>query len=114
MLVNAGLKIIYKNRPKKATSARAVGGGVSIIFRRANGHFRESKIVGNKFELVLAIGKVGKVGKVQRLVAVACVYLEPRLKAAQLERIRGMINREILALKAKLDDPLIFVGGDLN
>lgn len=30
-----GLKIFYKNRPKKAASQRRVGGGVSIIFRKS-------------------------------------------------------------------------------
>ena len=104
------LKIIYKNRPKNAVGARRVGGGVSIIFDKSSCNLRERKIVGNKFELVMAVGRVGKIG---RPVAFICVYIVPTMRVAQLEELNTLINHEILQLKAK-NDPLIFVGGDLN
>lgn len=38
------LKIIYKNRPKKPTADRTVGGGVSIVYNKSR--CRKEKIVG--------------------------------------------------------------------
>ena len=104
------LKIIYKNRPKRVTSARAVGGGVSIVFNKSRCSFKERKISGNNFELVAAVGKVGKMA---RQVALFCVYLQPRIKAAELQQIIDIINSEIILLKSR-SSPLIFLGGDLN
>ena len=104
------LKIIYKNRPKTARGARRVGGGVSIIYDKNSCSLRERKVVGNKFELVMAQGRVGKVG---RSAVFMCLYIVPSMKAAQLDELNTLINLEILQLKSK-GDPLIFVGGDLN
>ena len=70
----------------------------------------EGKITGNKFELVMAVGRVGKLA---RQVAFFCVYIEPRMRVAELEKLCDMLNDQILQLKAK-SDPLIFLGGDLN
>ena len=39
-----------------------MGGGVSIIYK-SECSLRERKIVGNKFELVLAVGRVGKMAR---------------------------------------------------
>ena len=104
------LKIIYKNRPKKLASARAVRGGVSIVFNKSRCSFKERKISGNGFELVAAVGKVGKLA---RQVALFCIYLQPRIKAAELQQINDLINTEIILLKSR-SSPLIFLGGDLN
>ena len=104
------LKIIYKNRPRTGLGARKVGGGVSIVYDKSKCNFRERRIVGNNFELVVAVGKIGKIA---RPAAVFCVYIEPRMRVAELERLNELINHEILQLKAK-GDPLLFVGGDLN
>ena len=104
------LKIIYKNRPKRRASARAVGGGVSIIFDKTKCNLRERKIVGNKFKLVAAVGRIGKV---PRQVALFCVYLEPRMKVEDLRELNQLVCHEILQLKSS-GDPLIFFGGDLN
>ena len=104
------LKIIYKNRPKKPTGARRVGGGVSIIYDKLKCSFKERKIAGNNFELVLAVGKVGKIA---RQVAVFCLYIQPRMKAGELEKLNDILNSQILQLKST-GDPIIFVGGDLN
>ena len=104
------LKIIYKNRPKNAAGLRKVGGGVSIVYNKSRCNFRERKIRGNKFELVMAVGRVGTV---PRQVAVFCVYIEPRMKVAELASLCDTLSREILMLKAK-GDPIIIVGGDMN
>ena len=104
------LKIIYKNRPKRAASARAVGGGVSIVFDKARCNLRERRIVGNKFELVLATGKIAKV---IRPFAFICIYIEPRMKVDELEKLNDLLAAEIVKLKAAADF-LLFVGGDLN
>ena len=104
------LKIIYKNRPKNAAGLRKVGGGVSIIYSKSRCNLKERKIIGNKFELVLAVGRVGKI---PRQVAIFCVYLEPRLKVGELATLCDLISREVIALKSK-GDPMIFVGGDMN
>ena len=104
------LKIVYKNRPRTAAGRRKVGGGVSIIYSKSRCNLRERKIGGNKFELVLAVGKVGSI---PRQVAVLCIYLQPRMKADELAEICEIISREILMLKAK-GDPLFFIGGDMN
>ena len=45
--------------------------------------------------------------------AIFCVYLEPRLKIAEVREIGDIINDQILQLKAK-GDSLIFIGGDFN
>ena len=104
------LKIIYKNRPRGRTGLRKVGGGVSIVFDKSKCSLKERKIEGNKFELVLAVSKVGKIA---RQVAIFCVYLEPRMKVAEVAELCELLAEEILRLKAK-GDPLIMVGGDIN
>lgn len=104
------LKILYKNRPKRSASARAVGGGVSIIYKKNRCTLRERKIRGNKFELLLASGKIGNFA---RPVVFLCVYLEPRMKVADLGELNELICNEIMDIKAK-SDPLFFIGGDLN
>ena len=104
------LKILYKNRPRKTASSRAVGGGVSIVYNKSRCSFKERKISGNKFELVAAVGKIGKVA---RQVAIFCVYVQPRMLAGDLQQLNDVINNEILLLKSR-SDPLIFIGGDLN
>ena len=71
---------------------------------------QERKNSGNCFELVAAVGKVGKLA---RQVAVFCVYLQPRVKAADLQQINDLINAEIISLKSR-SSPLIFLAGDLN
>ena len=106
-----GLKILYKNRPTRRRNVRQVGGGVSIISRRATCNFRERRIAGNTYELVAATGKVGRL---QQTVAVFCVYVEPRMKAAELDKLRDLLAGEILALKTASSNPLIFLGGDMN
>ena len=106
-----GLKILYRNRPQRCASARRVGGGVSIVFRKSSCSFKERRIAGHNFELLAAIGKVGRV---QRQVAIFCVYIEPKMKAAELRRLHELLSEQILQLKANNKDPLILVGGDLN
>ena len=106
----SNMGIIYRNRPKRAASARVVGGGVSIVYDKTKCNLRERKIVGNKFELVLAVGKLGKMPK---QCAFFCVYLEPRMKASEVSKVNELIARETLKLKAA-GDCLIFIGGDLN
>ena len=44
------LKIVFRNRPKRA-SARAVGGGVSIIYKKSKCSMREHKVLGNTVTL---------------------------------------------------------------
>ena len=105
-----GLSVIYKNRPARAASARRVGGGVSISFNKERCNLRERKLTGNKFELVAAVGKIGGI---ERKVAVYCIYIEPKMKVADLRALNELLNNDILRLKAA-GDPLIFVGGDLN
>ena len=105
-----GLKIIYKNRPARKVASRQVGGGVSVIFDKNKCSFRERRIVGNKYELVAAVGRVGKI---PRQVAVFCVYLEPKLRVAEVKEINDILSDQILQLKAK-GNPLIIIGGDLN
>ena len=104
------LKIIYRNRPSKTVGARRVGGGVSIVYDKTKCSLRERKIVGNKYELVAAVGKIGKA---QRQVAFFCLYIEPKTKAQELEQICDLISNDILDLKASTN-PIVFLGGDLN
>ena len=105
-----GLGIIYKNRPRTGIGARKVGGGVSIVFNKASCNLRERRVSGNKFELVVATGRIGFL---PRKVAIFCVYIEPRMKVEELKDLNELIGREILAMKVK-DDPFFFIGGDLN
>ena len=105
------MKIIYRNQSKKSNGRRKVGGGVSIIFNLASCSFRERKIARKNFELVAAVGRVGKM---PRTVAVFCVYIEPSMKAADLEQLNSLLSEQILAVKAALDDPILMIGGDLN
>ena len=104
------LKIIYRNRPKKSVGSRVVGGGVSIVYSKSRCNLRERRIVGNKFELVVAVGRVGKL---TRGAAFFCLYMEPKMKVAEVRQVNDIIADQILQLKAN-GDPLIFVGGDLN
>ena len=106
----SGLKIIYKNRPKKNVGTRSVGGGVSIVFNKARCSLRERKMAGNKFELVAAVGRVGNV---KRQVVAFCVYIEPKMKAAEFAQLSELLRSEILKLKVK-GDPIVILGGDLN
>ena len=105
-----GLKILYKNRPRRAAGVRRVGGGVSIIFNKNRCNLRERKISGNNFELVAASGRVGKLA---RQVVIFCVYITPQMRVADQNELYDVINSEILSLKSSAD-PLIFIGGDLN
>ena len=109
----SGLQIIYRNRPRRATSARAVGGGVSIIYNKSRCNFRERRLAGNKFELVAAVGKV--VG-LARQVIVLSIYIEPKMKVADLKELIEAISDFIQQVKSNCtgEGPLIFVGGDMN
>ena len=106
-----GLKILYKNRQSRVASARAVGGGVSIIYSKASCNFKERKVKGNRFEMVVASGNSKKLN---RQLFVFCLYLQPRLLVEDMEELRELLSMEILAIKAKCKDPLLFIGGDLN
>ena len=107
------LKILYKNRPSKRASNRAVGGGVAIVFSKASSNFRERKIVGNgrNFELLVATGRINKC---TRPVAIICLYIPPRTKVSELDELRTLLEDQILMLKTSLNNPIIFVGGDVN
>ena len=105
------LKILYKNRPRRVNGLRRVGGGVSVVFNKDRCSLRERKIVGNDYELVAATGRIRKIG---RVFAVFCIYIEPRTKTAELEKIKHLLTDEVLAVKAAFKDPLIIVGGDMN
>lgn len=83
---------------------------MSIIFNKATCNLRERKIVGNKFELVMAVGRVGKIS---RQFAFICVYIEPRTRVGELKELNELINSQILQLRAK-GDPVVCIGGDLN
>ena len=105
------LKILYKNRPKRPTSARSVGGGVSIIYKKNRCSFKERRLSRNNFEIVSATGKCAGIA---RSIAIFCLYVEPRMKVGELEELNDLISNEVLQLKASLHDPLILFGGDLN
>ena len=105
-----GLGIIYKNRSRRSTARRVVGGGVSIVFNKNTTSLRERKVRGNKFELVIATGRIGTL---PRQLVFICIYIEPRMKAADLKELNELICDEIISIKAKTD-PLFFIGGDLN
>ena len=104
------LKIIYRNRPKKPTRSRVVGGGVSLVYSKLRCSLRERKIAGNNFELVSAIGRIGKI---PRQAAFFCLYVEPKMKVGELRNLTDLLHSQILQLKAK-GDPMIFIAGDLN
>ena len=106
-----GLKILYKNRPRRAAGARSVGGGVSIVYRKDKCNFREHRISDCSFELLVALGRVSRV---RRTIAIFCLYIEPKMKAADLRRLRELIADVILQIKAKHPNPLVLVGGDMN
>ena len=106
-----GMRIIYKNRPKKTRTARAVGGGVSIIFSKSSCSFRERKIAGSKFEVVAAVGK--KAG-LNRQIVIFAFYLPPKMTVADLEELRQLLADQVLQLKKSYNDPLFFMGGDIN
>ena len=108
-----GLKILYRNRPRRQASARAVGGGVSIIYNKSRCSFRERKIASSKFELVVAVGRVAGV---PRDVAVFALYIEPKMKVADLGELRTLISDQVLQLKAstKGKSPIFLVAGDVN
>lgn len=107
------LKIIYKNRPQKRTSARRVGGGVSLVYSRSRCSFKERKIAGNRFELVVAVGRVSGI---KRQVVIFTLYIEPRMKVADLADLKELIGDQLLQIKANggADGPIIFLGGDMN
>ena len=84
---------------------------MSIVYNKASCSLQERKITVNKFELVAAIGRIGRVS---RQVAIFCLYLEPRLTASDLQKIRDILSDEILAVKVALKDPIVIIGGDMN
>ena len=107
------LGILYRNRPKRPTSARQVGGGVSVVYSKSRCSFKERRVVGNRFEMVAAVGRVAGIA---REIAIFCIYIEPRMKAADLSELNELLANEILRLKAvpSKQPPLFFIGGDLN
>ena len=59
------------------------------------------------------IAATGKVAISDRLVAVFCIYIQPRMLVEELDDLRSMLTNQILQLKSK-SDPLLFISGDLN
>ena len=107
----SNMKIIYKNRPARGASRRAVGGGVSFIYNKSKGSFKERKIAGNNYEMICVTGKIRDVA---RPVAALVLYIQPKMTAAELEALKETIGDTILKLKTSLPNPLIFVAGDVN
>ena len=109
------LGIIYKNRPQRQAGRRVVGGGVSIVYSKSRCNFRERRMTGNKFELVAAVGRVGGYS---REVAIISLYIEPRMRVADLAAMKEKLSDFILQLKTSTSSngqgPLIFVAGDMN
>ena len=104
------LKILYKNRPVRTASNRRVGGGVSIVYNKTSCNFRERRLGGRSFEIVAATGKTSKS---DRLVAIFCIYIRPKMLVEELEALRQMLSDQVLQLKSK-SSPMFFLGGDLN
>lgn len=71
----AGIRLICKNRPARATR----GGGVAIAFNIERCNLKR-KQVKTKHEIVCGVGKIGKV---ERQFAVFSVYVPPRTKSAE-------------------------------
>lgn len=107
----SNLRIIYKNRPTRGANARRVGGGVSIVYNKASCNFRERRVAGNKFEMVVASGKINKSNK---MVFVYCVYIQPRMLAAELGKLKEVLADDVTKIKTKHPDPVIYIGGDMN
>ena len=107
----SNLKILYKNRPARLASARKVGGGVAIVYSKASCNFRERKLTRSNFEMVVATGRSSKSS---RIICIFCIYIQPRMLAAQLEELREVISDQLVQLKTLHDNPMFFVGGDLN
>ena len=107
----SNMKILYRNRSSKRNGMRRVGGGVSIVYNMSSCSFRERKLAGNKYEIVVATGKVGKIA---RQVTAICLYVEPTIKAQELDDLRSLISDQVLMSKASSDDPIIILGGDMN
>ena len=96
------VKIIYKNRPKKPSSRRKVGGGLVIIYNKSMCNFKEIKLAKADFELVCAQGQVNGINRHILLIG---GYIEPRMRVAQVEQMREAITDTILRVKSAKRTP---------
>ena len=87
------------------------GGGVAICFKSETASFVKAKIPPSKHEVFAAIGR--RIGQRRKIVAVV-VYVPPYYNAEQNKSLLNYVNDVVLALKAKYDNPYVFVGGDFN
>ena len=105
-----GIRILHKSRDGRM---KKTGGGVAIAFDTAtcNLKVRTLKHVGKDQEVLCAVGVVGKVA---RGVAVFAIYVQPSLRAADLESLKESVCVEIGALRKTHKNPIILVTGDFN
>ena len=106
----SGIRILHKSRDGRT---KGVGGGVAVAFDTAscNLKMRTLKHMPNKFEVMSVAGVIGKV-KIK--VVVFVVYVQPTLKAAELEELREALSVEVGATRSTYSDPFVLVTGDFN
>lgn len=54
------------------------------------------------------------IGKISRKVVIFVVYVQPTLRAAELEELKEALSVEVGAARRSYKDPLILVSGDFN
>ena len=109
---SSGISIIFKNRPKRPrVGGRSSGGGVIIAFDPSKILMKERRIKGNVYELV---GAQGKVDGCQTKVFTYGMYLPPQMSQDEVNRLCSLVAEDIAAIKARENDPVFFIMGDMN
>ena len=105
-----GIKMIHKSRDGRSKKS---GGGVAIAFNASSCNFkaRGLKHVKKEHEVVCAAGVVGKIA---RKIVIFAVYIQPSMRAAELENLRESLAMEISAVTKAFKEPVILVTGDFN
>ena len=106
-----GIKILHKSRDRRLRSGGA--GGVAIDFNSVSTNLkkRSLKHLDKSHEVICAVGRVGKI---PRMVAAFAVYVPPKMKVAELDRLTDALSTEIASVRTSYADPVIIVGGDFN
>ena len=105
-----GIRILHRSRDGRA---RHSGGGVAVAFDTASCNLKTRclKHMPRKFKVMCVTGVAGKIS---RKVVIFVVYVQPTLKAAELEEMREALAVEVDAVTKAFKDPLVLVTGDFN
>ena len=109
--LGAGVGLLYRNREPTASNGVSYG-GVAVLWRECFGSFRKLDLKNpDRFEVLVTAGSV--VGHSRKTIVVAC-YLPPNMPLDRAEKCMCYISDVIVEVKARFNNPYLFIAGDFN